>query len=367
MAKVVLTDMGLRSLPPPVSGQISYWDSKLPSFGVRVSQGGSKTFVINRHNSLITIGRFPILSLAEARGEAKRLLAEFTLGRARPQSITYAQAVQLFLTEKARSKKPRTVNDYKRLLNRLPFKGRLSDITHADASRQLDKFTSLGERAHLLVAGKVLFNWCIKRRFTTENPFVGLAADKSTPRARVVSDAELKSIWQACAGTFGTIVKLLILTGQRRGEIAALRAGYVAEDTITLPAHLCKNNREHTFPIETLASNLLTPLVQSSPTSFLFPARGKSGTPFNGWGNSKAALDKKSGVSGWTLHDLRRTFATKLAQLGIAPHVIERILNHVTGTLSPIALIYNRATYLEEMRAAMGLYEQHLTGLLVPD
>src|SRR3990167_3035230 len=256
MPKQRLSDVGLRSLPIPQSGQVDYWDATLPSFGCRVSQGGSKTFILNIRNSRRTIGRFPILSLAEARGEAKRLLAEFTLGRTRPQSITYAQSVDLFLTEKARSKKPRTVSDYKRLLNRLPFKGRLSEISHAEASRQLDKFTSPGERTHLLVAGKVLFNWCIKRRLATENPFIGLAADKSPPRARVLSDAELKSIWRACEGTFGTIIKLLILTGQRRGEIAALRGGYISGDQITLPAHLCKNNREHTFPIGTSAAKV---------------------------------------------------------------------------------------------------------------
>src|SRR5437763_9970286 len=115
MTKMSFSDVGLRSLTPPPKGQISYWDDKLPSFGCRVSQGGTKTFVLNRDNSLITIGRFPILSLSKARGEAKRLLAEFTLGRVRPQSITYQQAVQLFLEDKAKARRSRTVKDYKRL------------------------------------------------------------------------------------------------------------------------------------------------------------------------------------------------------------------------------------------------------------
>ena len=100
MAKTALSDAGLRSLTPPSKGQQSYWDKTLPSFGVRVSQGGSKTFVLNRSNSLITIGRFPVLSLSQARTEAKKLLAEFTLGKVRPQSITYQLAVELFLGEK---------------------------------------------------------------------------------------------------------------------------------------------------------------------------------------------------------------------------------------------------------------------------
>ncbi len=91
----------------------------------------------------------------------------------------------------------------------------------------------------------------------------------------------------------------------------------------------------------------------------LFLARGRK-TPFNGWGKSKAALDELSGVTGWTLHDIRRTFATRLAEMGIAPHIIERLLNHVTGSLSPIALVYNKAKYLEEMRTAMEQWEAHL-------
>ena len=383
MAKIAFSDVKLRSLPPPERGQLSYWDETLPSFGCRVSQGGTKTFVLNRDNSLITIGRFPILSLSKARGEAKRLLAEFTLGRVRPQSITYQQAVQLFLEDKAKARRSRTVKDYKRLLNRLPFKGQLSEITHEEASRKLDRFTSEGERDHLLVAAKVFWNWCIKRRYTTDNPFTGLSTHTRPTRARVLSDDEIRCIWRACEAdrgkaitreqrqslledppsiplAFCTIVKLLILTGQRRGEIAALRSDFFKDDLCTLPASLTKNGREHLFPIGALCAATLP----RNATGYLFPARGTLTKPFNGWSKSKAALDKISGVSTWTLHDLRRTFATRLADLGTAPHIIERLLNHITGTVSGVAAIYNRATYLPEMRESVDQYEQHLLKVL---
>jgi Arm DNA-binding domain len=117
MAKIAFTDVGLRSLTAPPKGQISYWDEKLPSFGCRISQGGTKTFVLNRKNSFFTIGRFPTISLSQARTEAKRLLAEFTLGKVRPQSITYSEAVKLFLDEKTRARRGSTVSAYKGLLN----------------------------------------------------------------------------------------------------------------------------------------------------------------------------------------------------------------------------------------------------------
>ncbi|MEO6947544.1 MAG: Arm DNA-binding domain-containing protein, partial [Nitrobacter sp.] len=107
MAKTAFTDAFLRSLKPPTSGQQIVWDSSLATFGCRVSQGGSKTFLIKRDNTFITIGRFPILSLSEARTEAKKLLAEFTLGKIRPQSVTFPQAVKLFLAEKSERRRAR--------------------------------------------------------------------------------------------------------------------------------------------------------------------------------------------------------------------------------------------------------------------
>lgn len=99
-------------------------------------------------------------------------------------------------------------------------------------------------------------------------------------------------------------------------------------------------------------------------TAFIFPARGNADNSFNGWSKSKSQLDALSGVSHWTLHDLRRTVATRMAELGVAPHVIERILNHVTGSMSAISLVYNRAKYLEEMREAVTLWENKLRTVL---
>jgi integrase len=365
VANTALSDVGLRSLQPPERGQVFHWDSRLPSFGVRLSQGGSKTFILKRRNQFITIGRFPIISLAEARTEAKRLLAEFTLGKVRPQPISYAQAVEVFLEDKTRTSKARTLADYKRLLNRLAFKGQLSEITHAEAMRRLNTFKSEGERNHLLVAAKVFFNWCIKRRYITENPLSGLSHKKSETRARVLTDYELRQVWTATeeCGKFGVIVKLLMLTGQRRGEIAALRKEWIGNDTVTLPKEITKNGKEHAFPIGALTQSLLTSL-ENSTQQFYFPARGRN-SPFNGWSKSKVALDELSGISGWTLHDLRRTFATNLQKLGVRLEVIETLLNHLSGTKSGVAGIYQRHDYTQEMRAAMELWEERIGTLCV--
>ncbi len=338
-----LSDALLRSLKPPEKGQRDVWDSTLPGFGIRISQGGSKTFVVNVDKSRRTIGRYPIVKLAEARTEAKRMFAERTLGKVRPQSITYPQALALFLEEKGERRRARTVQDHKRHLNLLGFKCQMADVSHADLERKLKRLPP-SEYNHRLSCAKTFFAWAQRKRYREDNPTVGLSPHTCATRDRVLSNTELQCIWRACGQriafddqvcggfqttmpdivklprAFATIVKLLVLTGQRRGEIAALRAEYIAplahgeqrvrEDatavgsiptggscTITFQATLTKNKREHTFPIGTAASSILsTPLTVSS-NGLLFPARGQPSKPFNGWSKSKAALDELSGVT----------------------------------------------------------------------
>lgn len=380
--KTELSDAGLRSFQTPEKGTVDYWDTKLPSFGCRVSQGGAKTFILKLDNSRRAIGRYPIISLSEARTEAKRLLAEKTLGKVRPQSITFPAALELFLAEKGKARKASTVKDLAFRLNRhFPFKGQLADVNHQDVARRLARLSSSSEHNQALRVAKTFFTWAVARRYRTDNPVTGLSTRTTHSRSRVLSDLELKLIWKACslesatredAGgasfeavdtklprAYATIVKLLMLTGQRRNEIASLRSDYISNDTICLPKELTKNGREHTFPIGTLFKSTLTTVTEHT-SAYIFPARGKPHSPFNGWSKSKVLLDKLSGIYDWTLHDLRRTFATRLAELGIAPHLIERLLNHVSGQISGVSAIYNRATYFPDMRAAIARWDLYL-------
>lgn len=138
--KTSFSDQTIRSLQAPPAGQLDFWDAKLPGFGCRVSQAGTKTFVLKHKNRRVSIGRYPIITLADARAEAKRLLAESTLRKARPGLITYADAVKLFLEDKGLARRHSTVAAYKRRLNRLGFKGKLTDITHDEAARKVNSF-----------------------------------------------------------------------------------------------------------------------------------------------------------------------------------------------------------------------------------
>jgi integrase len=181
---------------------------------------------------------------------------------------------------------------------------------------------------------------------------------KYKPRERVLSDAELKKVWDAATEyPFGPIVRLLILTGQRKTEIGTLRFEQIngQDQTITLPD--TKSGRAHTFPIGPMAQALISDLPRDG--DFLFMGRVK-GQPYNGWGKHKTDFEKLCDVKAWTLHDLRRTFATNLAALGTPIHVTEKLLNHVSGTMSGIVSVYQRHNYEKECRKAVNQWENEL-------
>ena len=380
--KIAIHDTSLRSLPVPAKGQLDYWDSKFPSFGVRVSQGGSKTFVLKTQNARRSLGRYGIVSLAEARAEARRILAQKTLGQTRPQSITFAAAFDAFIAEKEKSRRARTIKDYKRLINlHFRFKGQLADVKHPDIERRLTRIKSKSEHNHALQNAKTFFTWAQKRRYITDNPTIGFSPHKIANRARVLTDAELKSIWEATEEPtiHNRIVRLLILTGQRKGEIAQLVPAYYShsQQTICLPSEVTKNGREHTFPVGSTTSDLLhsahkafsgttdTARSKSNSSRLFFPARGHDTRTFNGWSKSKAALDKACGVKNWRLHDLRRTFRTLHGKLKTPPHIAERLVNHISAQ-TDVEIIYDQYKYLPEMREAMTNYEAYIARITAP-
>ena len=370
MSNPVLTEITVRSLRSPEKGQQTVWDA-VPGFGVRVSQGGSKSFVVllgsgQRH----TIGRYPLISLADARIEAKRLLAERTLGKRRMPTITFAEGIKLFLDTHYEGRRERTKHDSERLLNRhfLPKLGkqRLEDITPHAVAGIIDKLKQTpSEQRHALTAIGTFFRWSIRRRYLSNNPASGMMLAPRPARQRVLSADEIAAVWQASQDDhpFDKIVRLCILLGQRRGEIGLLRAEYVkwTDRTITLPPQIVKNNRAHTFPFGPMAEDILRTLPKEG---HLFPGRYDPEASFQGWYKCKAELDAKlEDVEPWTLHDLRRTFATNLAALGVPPHVVEKLLNHATGTISGVAAIYNRYKFMDEMREAIVKWEHRLAQL----
>jgi integrase len=373
-----LTDIAIRRLPKPEKGTVTYWDRNTKGLGLRISQGGAKTFIVlvgsgKRHK----IGRYPNVSLQVARVATKRTLGEVALGKYLPKTISFEDAKTLFLDAAAQRNRPRTVADYRRLLTRhFPFGRRqLGDISTQDIATRIERIKDAPfEASHALVAAKVFFRWLQRRGHIQNDPCSALQAPtRLVARERVLSDKELGEVLAKAIlepFPFGPIVMLLILTGQRRGEIASLQWTYIDTKarSITLPAAVTKNRRQHTFPFGDAVAEILETVPRQS--DFLFPAsrdhvRGKPTTVFNGWPKSKANFDKKlESVAPWTLHDLRRTFSSSLAALGVAQVVVEKLLNHVSGgALSPIAQVYNRHSYMNEMRTAVADWEAKLASL----
>jgi integrase len=366
-----LTDMTIRTLPSPQKGQKIYFDDTLPNFGCRVSQGGTRSFVVQHGitRQLVTIARYPTVSLADARAQARKVLAERVLGKYQPETVSYADALSLFLKAVEQKNKPRTHSDYTRTLNRHFKFGAtpLTDITPADINRRLDRLVKTpSEQLHALNTIKIFFNWALRKRYLDRSPCQGMRGSKGKARSRVLTDAELKAVWDAAVEyPFGAIVRLLILTGLRRGEVSQLKWSYIKDDTFSLPPDIVKNNRTHIGPLGRGALDILQNLPRFE-SEYVFPALRGDGV-FRGWHKCKLRLDKNAAVYGWTLHDLRRTFRTNHAKIGTPPHIAERLINHISAVASDVQQIYEVWNYMPDMRKATLAYEAELLRIFALD
>lgn len=363
--RIALTDLTIRSLTAET--RLDFWDTKVPAFGVRIGPH-SKTFIVKVGNARKSVGSYPEMSLQDARRRAMALKSE----KPKPhQPTTFRQAYEAFKSVHIAQKKKNTRESYSRMLDGyyLPAFGvrPLESITNRQITAITDELIKRpGECSHVIAVGRMFFKFCVRRRYITTSPMDGMQLPKHTPRDRVLTDAEIKAIWNATADgrIFSNIVRLLILTGQRRGEISQLQTSWIKENEIVFPKEVTKNGREHTLPIGSMSKSLLENCLSTELTRFLFPARGseQSPTPFCGWMKSKLALDKKLGpdFAPWTLHDLRRTFATNMAKLGVRLEVTEKILNHVSGSTGGIVGVYMRYNFQDEMRSAISLWEAKL-------
>jgi len=212
------------------------------------------------------------------------------------------------------------------------------------------------------------FNWCASRDLITASPCIGVERpSKKNSRDRVLSDSETSAVWSAASEVgfpFGNIVQLLMLTAQRRGEVATMERDHIDWDERIwhIPEELTKNSRPHAVPLSPYVLSIIE-AVPMLHARFFFPARGSTTTCFSGFGRSKERLDKELSIKPWILHDLRRTTATGMAGLGIQPHIVERVLNHSTGQLGGVAAVYNRFQYIDEMRDALEKWSEHVLSL----
>lgn len=368
--KLRLTDMAIKKLPHPANGQVTHWDDLTPGFGLRCS-AKSKSFVVmyGERRQLKTLGRYPHMSLSEARALARRFFVyheEKALGHDLP-AVSFDEAKERFLRDCENRNKPRTVADYTRHLNKhFRFSGNLNEINRQQIMKVISRLSKTpSEQSHAYVAIRTMMNWCV-RHGLIENSVVPHIKHGTAPRNRVLNDEELREVYLKSLETpfpFGPIVQLLVLTGQRRSEIGSLRRSWIADGQAVFPEGFAKNKREHRLPLSNMAQEVVERLPETG--DLLFPAATNPEKVFSGWAWHKARFDEAlEDVAPYTLHDLRRTFATVHAKIGTPIHVTEKLLNHVSGTISGIAAVYNRHSYSEEMRGAVAQYDEYIAKLI---
>jgi integrase len=356
-----LTDLAIKSLP-----EGRYYDDVTPAFGIRVGKN-RRTWIVQRgkQRQYIRLGHYPQTSLSEARTKAKQLLASTQIDNER---VTFLEAYETFKKTFLPAKKPRTQYDYKRVLDRHYLPTLQTKRVDAITSHMVLAITDTlvhtpSEFIHATAVGKTFFKWCIRRHYISISPLQAVQLPKPKRRKHTLNDEELKTVWQAAdsfGGSYGALVKLIILTGMRRTECAALQSAWVQSDRITLPASITKNSKEFCFPIGPMAQQLLASL--NTNWHLLLPQYPQGPLPFSTFSTTKKEFEKLTNIA-HTLHDLRRTYRSTLPRLKVPPHICERLLNH-TSARSELEEIYDQYLYWDEQVEAVTKYDAWLQTLL---
>ncbi len=385
-----LTPKLLDNLPLAQGKRYEVRDELVIGLHIRVSTAGGKVwYLAARVDGVlrrIKLGTYPVLSLKDAREKAQSMLRDIQLGTFQPRDVepeppvlTLGDVIPQFITRYAQ----RQTKDWKgteSILHRMSgLHGMpINAIKRGDVTRELERLISdigakggKGTRANRgLAAIKKLYSWCVDQGFVENSPVVGLKPPiREETRDRVLNDDEIIAYWQGCEAEgypFEQFGKLLLLTGQRRQEIAAMRWSELDlnRGTFTLKADRTKNSTAHIVPLSRQALDILRSIPRFLGSDYVFTSTGR--TPISGFGRFKDRLDTFVGLDAedWRFHDVRRTVATNMAILKVPPHIIEAVLNHKSGIVSGVASIYNRHAYLDEKREALQTWANHIDDLL---
>jgi len=377
-----LTAKKIETLKPPNGrSRIDVRDELMAGFMVRVSVSGCKVFYLTKRiegrNKRIKLGTYPLTSLGGAREKAKQILISIEDGSYfnKPEEVvrtTLGELVPRFIEIYSKHHN----SDWKRKLALLQkfeplFHRPVADIHRAEVVRVVDGLIAdgMGAGANRTIAAiKKLMNWAVDRGVIEASPLVSMKMPiKEIARDRLLSNSELETVWRlsdADGYPFGDIIKVLLITGQRRSEVSGMRWSEIDFEaaTWTLPSSRVKNAKLHMVPLPSEVMDILRSAPRFLKSDFVFTTTGRS--PFSGFGKAKARMDSAMNpAEPWRIHDLRRTMATKMAELRVSPHVIEAVLNHRSGVVSGVAATYNRHAYSDEKREALEQWADHLNQL----
>lgn len=375
-----------------VETRTDYWDDMVRGLVLRVSPSGVKswTVVYSRESDgskqRVTIGKFPAITLEKARAKALAALSAVAEGkdpagdkRTRREAMTVRELGALYVDKHAKRNKKTWTEDLRLLkvevypeigdMKALTVKRRdLLDIIEAKADAGY-----VAQSTQILAVIRKMFNWAVENDYLETSPATGIKPrGKAVRRDRVLSDAEVRTIWNALHGAAlrpGTadIFRLLFLTGQRSGEVAGMRRGEIDEErsTWTITGSRAKNGLTHVVPLSAAALVIVRERLDAAGEEPDAPLFTRIGQPIESNAVAQAARLKLQ-VTGeqWTPHDIRRTVATGMAGQGIAPHVIEAVLNHISGFRAGVAGIYNRNQYEPEKRRALDMWAARLDAVV---
>jgi integrase len=327
----------------------------------------------------VTIGSYPRLSLADARREALRLMREAGEGASAAPALEAVPAADVTFAAMAESYvdvylRPNT-RSWKNVQACLGQKAvrAFNDRDAASIERReivavLDGIVAAGTphaAVNLLKALRAMYNWAMDRDLVTSNPCERIRAPAATTqRDRILTDQEIAAVWRACdkvAAPFGSVVRMLILTGARRNEIAQMRWSELEGNIWTLPATRSKSGRVNVLTLPPAAMTILAGQPRYGADGFVFTTTGGKSASSD-FAKRKIALDRASATSGWTLHDLRRSARSRMSQIGVSPEVARRVVGHATDKLDAT---YDRYSFNFEKAEALRLLADHLQDLVL--
>jgi integrase len=392
----MLTEVAIRNLAATDSRR-EIPDGKVTGLYLVVQPSGAKSWALRYRArgkpKKLTIGPYPLVAIAEARRRATAALGDVAAGKdpaaekmsaraaARAEKDDMVDAVVNDFVKLYAARNTRDWRETERILKKdvvSRWRGRrLGEIERKHVAKLLDEMIDRGAPVganRVFAQLRKMCSWAVERGIIQLNPCQGISRPTTeTARERALSDYELALVWRcsdSLGSPFGPIVRSLILTAQRRDEVGGLVWDELDLDGAlwTLPAVRSKNRREHTIPLAPLAVEILRAQRPFADSPFLFSARGR---PPSGFAKAKERLDKSvtkqnggKPIEHWTFHDLRRTAASGMAKIGVDLPVIEKVLNHVSGSFAGIVGIYQRHDFAAEKRAALGSWAARVAAIV---
>ena len=366
MATMLLTELSVRALKGSARNP-KVFDTKTPGFGIRCGVH-RKTWVVMRgkNRELITVGRYPDLSLADARKEAKRLLASEP--EEKEAAITFKAAREQYLAEhfkESRSRWPGLVKQHLEKYFKAIEAKQLDDITDHDIKEVLDKLADRpSQQLHTYRIVRAFLKWTTRppRKWIRISPMEGYEAPvKARKGTRILTDDELKALWNATGDGARTVFRLLILWGTRNTETAGIRREWLKDGVLTIPGNSTKNGRDHGIPVLPLAKQILDARPEAGPDYFQGRHSDAVSLTSSGLNGMKREIQEETDTSGWQIRDIRRTFRSNMARLRVPREICEVLVNHAPPVLDEI---YDRYDRLKEKRQALAKYEKFMLGLL---